>query len=216
MSKRRSLTEEEQKLWRSVVADIAPLRSRSVQAASGAPVGPENHPNPQKSHTPHQTTQKGKKPRRTPAELVAGSKSAGVRQPAQPPPARQTASVPAPGLDPRTLTKLRRGRQAIDATLDLHGLTAERAHARLTLFLEQCRHKGHKYVLIITGKGSRSPTRTGPEPGVLRRSVPHWLNTPPLKESVIGFHPAHHRSGGEGALYVSLRSGRPKKPQPKE
>src|SRR6056297_1988710 len=51
--------------------------------------------------------------------------------------------------------------------------------------------------------------RDGPAPverGVLRRQVPHWLALPPLSSAVLDVSPAHRRHGGDGALYVYLRS----------
>jgi DNA-nicking Smr family endonuclease len=95
-----------------------------------------------------------------------------------------------------------RGKQAIDARLDLHGLTQSEAHAALLRFLRNAHRRDARLVLVITGKGR------GGEPGVLRRQVPQWLGLPEFRSLVLGFEDAHVTHGGEGALYVRLRRAR--------
>jgi DNA-nicking Smr family endonuclease len=96
--------------------------------------------------------------------------------------------------------RVARGREPIDARMDLHGLTQAEAHAALARFLRSASARGARLVLVITGKGERDGKR-----GVLRRQVPHWLALPEFREWVIGFEDAHMAHGGEGALYVRLR-----------
>lgn len=84
---------------------------------------------------------------------------------------------------------------------------------RLRGFLHSCAAKGLSTVLVaITGKGG--PAAAGDAPhdhletgsrGVLKRSVPLWLEEPDLRALVISYRTAHVRHGGEGALYVHLR-----------
>lgn len=112
-------------------------------------------------------------------------------------------------LDRQTARKLERGRLLVEARLDLHGMRQRDAHAALRRFLKSAQHKGHRRVLIITGKGAEpDPRRScyeGDERGVLRQAVPHWLAAPDLASVVVSFAPAPRRLGGEGALYVRLR-----------
>lgn len=119
---------------------------------------------------------------------------------------------PAPGLDGATARSLRRGRREPEARLDLHGMTAERAHGALARFLHDHRRAGARCVLVITGKGGRRAPEDAPwlpeGAGVLRNAVPRWLRTAPLSDLVIGVYAAHLRHGGEGALYVYLRKHR--------
>ena len=68
---------------------------------------------------------------------------------------------------------LARGKQAIDARLDLHGLTQAQAHATLLHFLRNAQARDARLVLVITGKGARAEGER--ERGVLRRHVPQWL-----------------------------------------
>jgi DNA-nicking Smr family endonuclease len=112
---------------------------------------------------------------------------------------------------------------AIDGVLDLHGLRQDAAHARLRAFLVSSQAKGHRMVLVITGKGGgasplaseprsyRAGGGEGADPatrGVLRRSVPLWLDEPEFRAVVVGYAAAGGRHGGDGALYVRLRKAR--------
>ena len=73
-----------------------------------------------------------------------------------------------------------RGKQAIDARLDLHGLTQSEAHGALLRFLRNAHARDARLVLVITGKGR------GAEPGVLRRQVPQWLGLPEFRSLICG------------------------------
>ncbi|MEO1000259.1 MAG: Smr/MutS family protein [Pseudomonadota bacterium] len=110
-------------------------------------------------------------------------------------------------MDRRKAERLRRGRMEPEARLDLHGMTADRAHRALGGFLLRSHAAGHRLVLVITGKGRRSHEE-GPMPrptGVLRHALPHWLAEPGLRPLILSVTPAHHRHGGGGAWYVYLR-----------
>ena len=104
--------------------------------------------------------------------------------------------------------KVVRGVKAIDARIDLHGLTQHQAHDRLRGFLYQAQARQHKLVLVITGKGGGSARAYMDERGVLRRMVPQWLSMPDLRTVVIGYEEAHASHGGAGALYVRIRRKR--------
>ncbi len=119
---------------------------------------------------------------------------------------------PEPGLDRRTAERLRRGERLPDARIDLHGLTAERAHARLDAFIREAVRAGHRCVLVITGKGRRTDRDDAPfmhpEGGVLRDAAPRWLRSGPNRGRIVGIYEAHRRHGGAGAFYVYLKRGR--------
>ena len=76
-----------------------------------------------------------------------------------------------------------------------------------------CHGRGLRWVLVITGKGSRRSRDDdsvgfsigGSEPGVLKRNVPMWLAEPELRAIVVSFATAAIPHGGEGALYIQLR-----------
>lgn len=108
----------------------------------------------------------------------------------------------APGtIDRRTLTRIKRGELAIDARLDLHGLTQEAAHRALARFIATTAADGARLALVITGKGR------GGE-GILRAAVPRWLAEPALRTRILAVTPAAANHGGAGALYLLLRRPR--------
>ena len=103
-----------------------------------------------------------------------------------------------------------RGKDTIDARLDLHGLTQHEAHDTLLRFLRSASARDARLVLVITGKGKLSGKRDvggDRERGVLRRQVPQWLSLPEFRAYVVGFEDAAIAHGGEGALYVRVRRG---------
>lgn len=101
-------------------------------------------------------------------------------------------------LDKPTVRRIKARRLPVEATLDLHGMTRDAAQQALTRFILLAGERGQRTVLVITGKG-----RT--EMGKIRKEFPHWLELPPLRSLVIGFHVAHRQDGGEGAFYVRIR-----------
>jgi DNA-nicking Smr family endonuclease len=174
LRRKRSLSEEERKLWESVAKQVKPLR-KLPRLAKPHPIGPEAPAVPTRPPSPVKIA---------------------------PPPKPQ-----APPLAPigrRDRAKLSRGKQEIDARIDLHGMTQTRAHRALFGFLQRAHHEGFTFVLVITGKGRLGDT----ERGVLRRQVPQWLALPEFRALVVGFEEAHIGHGGEGALYVRVRRAR--------
>lgn len=156
---------------------------------------------------PEETQGEGPPPA-TPSRQGRAPTNQGARREPKPP-----ASA-APGkLDKHVVRRIRRGAQRIEARLDLHGMTQKEAHADLRRFIRDTAARGCRCVLVITGKGSRATREdTSREdsfdrspPGVLRRSVPHWLSAPDLAPLVAGYEPALPQHGGGGALYVQLR-----------
>ena len=109
-------------------------------------------------------------------------------------------------LDKRTGQKLVRGKMPLEGRLDLHGLTQDQAHGKLTRFIATSADAGKRCVLVITGKGLKP---TG-ETGVLRQAVPRWLNSAELRPLVLAIRYAQAKDGGEGALYVLLKRRRDK------
>jgi DNA-nicking Smr family endonuclease len=148
-----------------------------------------------------------------PMQRARAHEAADRGEPAPPRP-RTASAAPAPSatlpaapprlapIDRRARQKLARGRDAIDARIDLHGLTQAQAHTALARFLRTAQADDARYMLVVTGKGR------DPERGVLRRQVPLWLGLPEFRAMVVGFDVAHAGHGGEGALYVRVRRKR--------
>ncbi|MDH4273493.1 MAG: Smr/MutS family protein [Gammaproteobacteria bacterium] len=98
-----------------------------------------------------------------------------------------------------TLRKLRRGQFAIQAQLDLHGMTTVAAADALGQFINDCLALGLRAVRIIHGKGHGSPQRRP----VLKGKVGLWLQR---REDVLAYCSAPPQDGGTGVLYVLLRA----------
>lgn len=146
-------------------------------------------------------TMRGVKPLRPnpPEDVVATPKresktrrAPASTKPAVSPSARATKTIDA--LDRRTATRLKRGTLAIEARLDLHGMTQAEAHDALTRFIARAQKHGSRAVLVITGKS-----------GVLHGAVPRWLAEGDNRGRILAIRRAHAQHGGEGALYLMLR-----------
>ena len=108
------------------------------------------------------------------------------------------------GLDPRLLSQLRRGEFSIQAHLDLHGMIQPDAKEALTGFIVDSVRKGRRTVLIVHGRGLRSP---GGLP-VLKHAAAQWLSHGIAGGYVLAFATARPSDGGAGAVYVLLRRER--------
>ena len=175
-SKMRRLRAEDAELWRRVARDIAPLPGRNPRLD-----------------------------RRGLARNAAGTAAVQFAAPAAPlPKPPPTPALPPPpldqfaGVDRATAERLKRGRRAIEARLDLHGMTQAEAHRALLGFVAGSRNAGRRCVLVITGHGRISG-------GVLKSAVPRWLHEPEMRRHVLAIAPARPQHGGAGALYVLLR-----------
>jgi DNA-nicking Smr family endonuclease len=99
---------------------------------------------------------------------------------------------------PRRIRQVARGQLKPEAELDLHGLNAAEAVAKVRFFLQDTRFRGLETLLIITGKGLHSGD--GP---VLRQAVEKLLAQ--MHELVLEWGVAPRRYGGDGAVVVFLR-----------
>jgi len=172
-SRRRVLSYEERVLWTAFTKAVAPLHASAHFDVGDDAIAPMPASAPLAKTAP------------TPPFVPA--------KPAPPPLAP---------LGRRLRQRVARGKDAIDARLDLHGLTQAQAHSTLLHFLRNAHARDARLVLVITGKGR------GGETGVLRRQVPQWLGLPEFRSLVVGFEDAHIAHGGEGALYVRVRRTR--------
>jgi DNA-nicking Smr family endonuclease len=110
-------------------------------------------------------------------------------------------------MDHKKFGKMRRGKLAPEARIDLHGMTVAQAHPVLIDFIMSSHARGLRLVLVITGKG-KDRDQGGPIPtpvGVLKNQLPHWLRSSPLRLVVMQVTEAHLSHGGSGAYYVYLR-----------
>ena len=178
MSKRRSLSDDERALWDTVTRAIAPLRKRKAKKREESGYC------------------------RGCAAFAKPARAAKMAPAAAP----KTQAPPLAPLGRRMRSKLARGSEPIDDRIDLHGMTQADAHAALAHFLRRAQARGARVVLVITGKGARAVDAFS-ERGILKRQVPHWLESAALRPLVVGFESAGIGHGGAGALYVRLRRG---------
>lgn len=202
--RRRTLSAEERALWSRVAETAQPLHKTAGTGAEGDEGAPES---PTKAARTRKTRDV-----RSPSPTwptSATPKTGGASQLRLAPEPVTSLGPSTPGLDRRTAERLRRGRIAPDARIDLHGHTLERAHAECAAFIRSEHARGSRCVLIITGKGRRGRIEWGSQSeGILRGAVPRWLQLPPLAPLIVGVYPANQRHGGGGAFYVYLRRSR--------
>ncbi|MBL42992.1 MAG: hypothetical protein CMM49_10075 [Rhodospirillaceae bacterium] len=115
-------------------------------------------------------------------------------------------------MDKSLMRKLKKGELIIDKTLDLHCLNQNEAYKSLSKFIENNFKLGRRYLLVITGKGNHSDLDTNEQNtssrGILRSSLPIWLDEEKFKKKIITHKKAFNRHGGEGARYIILRKNK--------
>ena len=111
------------------------------------------------------------------------------------------------GIDKSTLKKFKKEEFPIEATLDLHGKTEDTAFELVDEFIPKCYNQGKRCIVIITGKGLNVHKNEDifTNKGILRKSVPQWLNTLRLRSMILVYKHPSERLGGSGALYILLR-----------
>ncbi len=174
-------------LWTEVTRTVSPLHpERLIEIPDDTPPVPVTH---QKTDT--QTKRRPPPPTNGHAVPV--------------PVPRKPTSLDKP-IEPNLNRKLRRGQVPIDASVDLHGLRQDEAHAALCRFIAARHNRGDRTVLVITGMGLK---KTGygqiEQKGILRAMLPLWLSEKTLAPLVAGWETAAREHGGEGAFYVRLK-----------
>ncbi len=204
---RRGVGPEDQALWDKVTRDATPLEPAQRVAADEAtpppgPAKPKPTPAPPRARRTIRPTGRPTGSGKTPTISID------LADRSLAPPGRSE-----PGLDRRNAERLRRGDRAPDGRIDLHGMTAERAHLALDRRVGQALASGERLLLVITGKGGRHSSaddaafmRT--DQGVLRQQAPRWLRNGPHAAHLVGIYQAHLRHGGAGAFYVYLKKRR--------
>jgi DNA-nicking Smr family endonuclease len=189
--KKRQLHPEEEALWQQVRKTVQPVSTRQ-----NLKHWLDNEPHEDQLNSPSAFKSENnvvvKKTTQPSRQFIAADYSPPVSLPVP------TPKFPS-SIDDKTAKKLIKGKQLIDARIDLHGMSQDIAHRILQDFVFHQYHSGSKIVLVITGKGRMHE-------GILRNAVPRWLREPHLSEFVSAFRISHISHGGEGALYVRLRN----------
>ncbi|GAC1337540.1 MAG: Smr/MutS family protein [Acetobacteraceae bacterium] len=167
--RRRVLTERDRAAWAGYVQQVVPLAGVTIPPAPELASTPAGNAPPAPVPAPL--------PRRSFAPLEVGAAPGGV--------------------DRASWTRFRTGKLPALRTLDLHGRTAQRAHAALHDFLAQAIADRLRCVEVITGRGS------GEAGGVIRREFPLWLNDPALRPLVLAA--SHPHPANPGSVRLLLR-----------
>ena len=102
------------------------------------------------------------------------------------------------GVQEGQMRKLKAGQIAFEGSLDLHGMTVEKARETLWDFLAEAAKLEVRCVRVTHGKAARLD---GKRP-LIKSHVNTWLRQHP---QVLGFSSCLPRHGGTGALYVLLK-----------
>lgn len=176
------LSEEEQQLFRSELADVRPLTSdERVETV-------KKHRSPAARRHDYLTETDPQSTTETLSDPVALSDVE----------IEDTLFFARPGIQQKVQRKLRRGEFQIEDELDLHGYTVAEAKTAIIEFIDECKNNHIRYIRIIHGKGYRSEQKI-PR---LKTHVAYWL---PQHRDVIAFSSAQAKDGGTGALYVILK-----------
>ena len=112
-------------------------------------------------------------------------------------------------IDNNTAKRFKRGEFKIEAELDLHGYTEEKAFEAVHSFIKKAYLQNKRCVLIITGKGYHQDSDDiFASKGILKDRVPQWLNNQELRPLILSFIHPEAKLGGSGALYILLRRQR--------
>lgn len=112
------------------------------------------------------------------------------------------------GIDPRLVSQLRRGEFAVQAHFDMHGMIQGAAKEALKEFIVASVRKGLRTVLVVHGRGLRSPGGHS----VLKHATAGWLSHGAIGGHVLAFTTARASDGGAGATYVLLKREKSRAP----
>ncbi len=175
----RMPSEDDRRLWHSVTGDIAPLKGRALP------------------DTPVEVT-----------EAAEETKKPAPRQQARPLPPLPPEPPSTPSLDRNTAKRLKSGKIRPDAKVDLHGLTLDEANSRVHATVAQALERGHRLLLVVTGRGGKKLASAEQGTGRIRASLETWIRNGPHRHRVVDIRQAHVSHGGEGAYYVYLKKNR--------
>ena len=191
--KAKPSAQKDASLWKTVSTTVKPLENRDYFVFGRVLPQPQFDPDKLEAGLPEEIPFK---PYRS--------------APAKPRPTKSKESKPGPlthgqveNMDRRKADRFIKGKLPMEAVLDLHGQTQVQAMASLARFIRECRDRGLRNVIVVTGKGSGPQSK-----GVLKAMVPRWLNEEPNRGAILAFSHAKQYHGGSGALYVLLKRTR--------
>lgn len=197
-----NVSDDDAELWSHVARSVKPVKKK----ARVLEVEIEHQAQPTAQSTPSGI-------RRRNVATATTTPPPPIHSPLKPVKAARKWVTPIADFDRRTAKKVGSGKIDIEARLDLHGQRLDEAHSALRRFLQRCYANNKRLVLVITGKGLETSDpyasfdmgANRSRRGVIRHSVPRWLEEPELRTIVVSYTEAGVRHGGAGALYVRLR-----------
>jgi len=171
MRGRRALTDADRADWEQFANRIKPLPDQPARPGS-----------PPQADTPPQSVRR------------APSQPTGAFAP------RLAIADQPPGLDSATWQRFRTGKLPVSRTLDLHGMTVQRAFHAMSSFLRTAHAEGLRCVEVVTGRGSAEGG------GAIRREFPFWLNQPEIRTLVLAA--VHPHPANPGSVRLLLRRTR--------
>ena len=112
-------------------------------------------------------------------------------------------------IDKNTMRRFKKEEFGVEATLDLHGITTDKAYQIVKNFVISSYLQKKRAVLIVTGKGLVHQTQDIYDAkGVLKQLVPEWLKSDELSHMILTYIHPSPKLGGSGALYLLLRRKR--------
>lgn len=104
-------------------------------------------------------------------------------------------------LPPKRVRQLKRHEIAIEASIDLHGMTLANAHKAFLSFIKKAITNELHCIEIVTGKGD--PLQGT---GKIRREVPLWMQEPLIKPHILHYEESLKTRGG--SYLVLLRKNK--------
>lgn len=114
-----------------------------------------------------------------------------------------------PGVQHGVFRKLKQGKYPMDARLDLHRMTVEKAREELFAFIRESVRYELRNVMIVPGRGTHNRSAEA----VLKSYLNRWL---PEFDEVQAYCSAQPQHGGTGAVYVMLRKSERQRQQNRE
>jgi DNA-nicking Smr family endonuclease len=178
----RGLGPEEKALWGKVIATVKPLHGVTSKAE------------PKIQTKPVVPAKAG-----TSGNLAQTSRGSRLRGNDEKP---KTTST----LDSHWDRRIKRNGLVPDISIDLHDSSLSHAYARLDRALEQAIAQKLKVILLVTGKPRSHDRASGEGRGAIAAVVRDWLAASRHARHISAVRNAHPRHGGEGALYIILKS----------
>jgi DNA-nicking Smr family endonuclease len=194
LGRNMSSHEDDLAIWQAVMKAVKPLKGREKARAPQKPAvktGGRAMAAPMRSQSLARSQPPARPLHRVASKAGGGQAIVGADQ--------HIASIDK--LERHRRDQIKKDKLTIDGTIDLHGMTQDKAFVALERFCHRHVASQSRLILVVTGKGSVS------EGGVLKKALPYWLRQI-LGARLLALDEAMPRHGGSGAFYVLIRRQR--------